>query len=720
MRIAYFSESMNRVLPTLCLLTTFISCWCQSLRHEHEASIQIQYNPGRPANTFIPSQALGAAFDGHGEGDIDRMLSRSSISAMKSVGLKPLSYRLRTELGDEAWHWNPHGSWSDPAHHQGYWTSCTGTRSLINTSYGYFLPRRGNSHDNANDDGYSRIDDGDTSTFWKSNPYLAAHFTGEADALHPQWVIIDFGKQVAVNALQVRWGDPFAISCTVDYAADQPGYFDPYQPGIWQAVSNDRMNNRLQKDQLIVFSSQPVMARFLRLTMWESSGTVQKPHQDVRDLLGFAIREIYAGLMDNKGSFHDYVNHTRSNKTQTVIRVSSTDPWHRARDIDKATEQAGIDRFFRCGITQSTPVMMPAGLLFDTPENMCALVEYLQKRHYAVNEMELGEEPEGQLIHPADYAALYCRWATNLKKKAPYMHFGGPSFAWISSAENDDNTFTEQAWMRICLDYLRTHGHLDDFNFFSTEWYPAEDICAPTPPQLLMQPERMRTALYRFQHEILPKSTPIYITEYGYSAFSGVAEVRIEGALMYADIIGQFLTLGGSRAYLYGYEPAYLEQRFNCEWGNNMLFALNEDNGRIMYRLAAYYGVRMLTHRWAVPANATLSVFPVQCLQNDTLATSLISAYALQRPDGHWALAMINKDPDKQCTARLSVSNLVTQQTAAIASFELTQYSGKQYHWKSDGPKGHPTLSIPPETIVINGCDTVQLPPYSLTIISER
>ena len=73
----------------------------------------------KPSSTFIPAQALGAGVDGLNEGAVQDVYTPDNLKAMRSAGLRPLTYRLRTELGVEVWHWNTQGEWSD--HRQGHW-----------------------------------------------------------------------------------------------------------------------------------------------------------------------------------------------------------------------------------------------------------------------------------------------------------------------------------------------------------------------------------------------------------------------------------------------------------------------------------------------------------------------------------------------------------------------------------------------------------------------
>src|SRR5205085_1378928 len=169
----------------------------------------------RCLNKCIPAKSLGAGIDGHERGECARMLSDNNVRAMLSAGLGPLTYRLRTELAGEVWHWNPAGTWTDPARQCGYWISDATSAKPLMVSYGYRLPRRGNTIDQANDDGYSRIMDGDQTSFWKSNPYLDPYFT--KDEAHPQWIVIDLGAERPVNSLSIGWGTPYARQFQVQY-----------------------------------------------------------------------------------------------------------------------------------------------------------------------------------------------------------------------------------------------------------------------------------------------------------------------------------------------------------------------------------------------------------------------------------------------------------------------------------------------------------------------
>src|SRR5947207_11078415 len=102
-------------------------------------------------------------------------------------------------------------------------TSHHAVAHTVNLSSRYRLPRRGNKTDQANDDGYSRIADGDEESFWKSDPYLDSHFTGEPDDAHPQWVVIDLGATKPVDSVRIRWGAPYAEQYKVEYwSGDDP------------------------------------------------------------------------------------------------------------------------------------------------------------------------------------------------------------------------------------------------------------------------------------------------------------------------------------------------------------------------------------------------------------------------------------------------------------------------------------------------------------------
>jgi hypothetical protein len=155
-------------------------------------TVRVDTTPDHIANSFRPTEALGAGVDRIPRASTDKVFSEPMIKQILAAGWQPVTYRQNTELYVEAWHWNPQGKWSD-AGNQGYFVGNSTPTEFIRHSQGYPLTHPGFSQPDGT--GYSRLTDGDLNTYWKSNPYLTKTFTGEDDSLHPQWVVVDLATR---------------------------------------------------------------------------------------------------------------------------------------------------------------------------------------------------------------------------------------------------------------------------------------------------------------------------------------------------------------------------------------------------------------------------------------------------------------------------------------------------------------------------------------------
>ena len=674
----------------------------------------------QPANRIVADRAVGAGIDGAEQGDMARLLTPAHIRAMLTAGLGPLTYRLRTELGCEAWHWNPVGTWSDPSKREGYWTSDDRPGAPILISNGYRLPRRGNTIDQANNDGYSRLDDGDTRTFWKSNPYLCHPYTGDPDSAHPQWILIDLTRKRPVDALRVLWGRPYATRYYVEYW-DGPDYVGDNDEGRWRRFAGATAVQG-GGDQQLRLAPEPIPARFIRIVMTQSSNRAAVHSADPRDSLGYAVREVYLGTILD-GKLHDIIQHGHSAGHQTLFYVSSTDSWHRASDQDPNVEQPGFDLFFRSGVTRGLPVMMPVSLLYGTPENAASELHYLRSRHFNVEQVELGEEPDGQFISAEDYGALYVQWARALHQIDPHVQCGGPS---LQTANLDYREWPEhsskQTWIGRFLRYLRQHGRLSDYRFCSFEWYPVDNVCADPAAELEQLPAMLSDTMRRLRQSGLPAWAPLIITEYGYSAFAAEAEVQISGALFNADLVGAFLTAGGSAAYLYGYTPNTLIREIDCpdgkaerSWGQNMLFEMN-GNGKINYRMATYYAAQMVTQDWLDPRGGAHGLYRTICRLGDR-PDPAVSAYTTARPDGKWAVMLVNRSTRRAYPAEITFSHSHSRDRTHFEGLvDVYQLSRSEYTWRAHGDVGYPRPDNAPIHRRVSA-DHLVLPPDSLTVV---
>ena len=687
--------------------------------------VRVDATPGHATNSFSPPYALGTTVDRVPSNATDIFFRPDQLKQVLSAGWGTVSYRQNTELFVQAWHWNPKGRWSDPSG-KGYFTgSAVPTTDGIRHSYGYSLQHRGFTRNGGTEfDGFSRLDDGDLNTYWKSNPYLTKPFTGEDDSLHPQWVVIDLGKKQDVNAIRIAWAEPYARVYQVEYWTGEDA-MDDQGHGDWKKFESGGVTDG--KAGTVTLPLGPASARFVRVLMTESSGTCDTHGaSDRRNCLGYAIREIYLGTAEGQGNFKDLLQHSPDQK-QSLTYCSSVDPWHESSDLYVAPDrmesgdQPGLDLFYTSAITRGLPAVIPVAMLYGTPEDSVAQMTYLKQRGYPVWYVEMGEEPDGQYMQPEDYGAFYLQWATALHRADPRLKLGGPVFEGVTEdIKVWPDAQGKTSWFSRFLDYLKAHGRLADLAFMSFEHYPY-DGCETPWKNLYQEPQLLTHIMQVWRDDGLPPGVPMLDTET--NAHGGEASVEIFGALWLSDTSAGFLNAGGKGTFYYhalSYSPAHPV----CpnSWGTYHMFMVDEKY-EIKSRTSQFFAAQLLTQEWAQPVDAEHRTFAAASDIKDAEGNVLVTAYAVLRPDRQWSLMLINKDYDHPHAVRITFHDGDANLNAFFAGpVAMTTFGKAQYQWHPGRKQGYADPDGPAVSATVNGTDGTQydLPPASITVLRGR
>jgi hypothetical protein len=686
-------------------------------------TVRIDAAPEHLTNTIRPTEALGAGVDRLPYGVADKLFTPEIIRRVLGAGWQTVSYRQNTELHAEAWHWNPRGTWSAPGERGYFVGDAHPAAAPIIHSYGYPLPRRGVTRDDGTDAiGYSRLTDGNPATFWKSNPYLTQRFTGEDDAAHPQWVILDLASKQQLNAIRIDWAAPYASSYLVQFWNGEDPIRKP-AAGSWQLFPRGQVTQGQGGSETLHLADRPVEAQFVRILMSHSSNTcVGGREDDRRNCVGYAIGEISLGTLSIDGRFHDLIRHT-PDQDQTATYCSSVDPWHESRDLDeKAGEQVGFDRFFTSGITRGLPAMIPIALLYSTPEDAVAQLSFLQRRGYPVSYVEMGEEPDGHFTVPEDYAALYLQFAAALHKFNPKLKLGGPIF----TGQNEDiQTWPDAngntSWTGRFIRYLKSHGGLSELAFFSFEHYPIDP--GKIAWSSLYDEARLVTHIMQvWREDGVPANVPLFITESNLSSQYSESYLDLWAGLWLADYIGAFLTGGGNAVYYFHYLPEEMGSGHNGSPGTFNFFSADKEL-KIKQPTAQYFASQLINLEWLQPGTGMHRLFAARGDVLDGAGHSLVTAYPALRPDGDWSLLVVNKDQENAHTVAVRFEDSVHHQSGGFSGPVAAIVFGKaEYQWHPDVDGGKADPDGPPASAIIGaGPETkFTLPPASITVLRGK
>ncbi len=677
-------------------------------------TVHVDVTRGHAIKSFDPDSALGSSIDVLSHDGIDKVYTPHIIQESLSAGWGPITYRNNSELRMAAWHWTENGTWSDPAHKSGYFTGSTDLKEPVRYILSYALPHRGFSTSG------DRPLQGPNLSYWKSNPYLTRKFTGESDALHPQWVIVDLKAEKPVNAIRIAWASPYATTYQVEYWVGKRALdFDAGPQGEWKVFPAGALKNAQGGTVNLKLADAPVTTQYVRILMTESSNTCDlHGADDVRNCVGYAIQEIRVGSVDSNGALAEVQKNF--SERPTTYNSSSIDPWHSAADVNDTGgyQHSGFDLFFTSGLTNNLPAMIPVTMLYGTPDDAAAQIAYIEKRGYRIGYVEMGEEPDGKHAMPEDYGALYIQWAAAIHKVDPQLKLGGPVFEGV----NEDIRVWPDAqgrisWMGRFVDYLKTHGRISDLAFVSFEHYPFEP-CDITWKTLYTEPQLMKHILQVWRDDGVPKEVPLMVTENHLAAALTGPMTTIFAALWLADNVGSFFEGGGAAFYHSPIQPQGI-QKTCLGWSSWSNFVSDEDYN-IQGYTSPYYAAHMINQEWVQHRSGVHQMFPSSTDIKDAEGNVLVTSYAVHRPDGNWSIMLVNRDENNPHSVRVRFEESKSKQDASFSGpVTLVTFGADQYVWIDDGPNSHADPDHPPVATVVNAGSqtTFTLPRASITVL---
>jgi hypothetical protein len=105
---------------------------------------------------------------------------------------------------------------------------------------------------------------------------------------------------------------------------------------------------------------------------------------------------------------------------------------------------------------------------------------------------------------------------------------------------------------------------------------------------------------------------------------------------------------------------------------------------------------------------------------DDPVGHRLVTAYAVKRPDGQWALMIVNKDQENSHSIRLAFHDASTNTDSLFAGpVDMITFGSAQYHWNPEPNGGTANPDGPPakSQITAGPTTTYTLPKASVTVL---
>jgi hypothetical protein len=164
----------------------------------------------------------------------------------------------------------------------------------------------------------------------------------------------------------------------------------------------------------------------------------------------------------------------------------------------------------------------------------------------------------------------------------------------------------------------------------------------------------------------------------------------------------------------------------------------------VRYYPPQYLAAQVITREWVQPVDAVHKLFKVASDVKDKDGNILVTAYAVERPDGLWSVMLINKDQDNDHSVKVAFAGAAAGRNRSFAgAVESVVFGPAEYQFHADpipagadpaagrgggrggrgAVSGHADPDGPPSKSTVNGSgpDTLfRLPKASIIVLRGK
>jgi hypothetical protein len=279
---------------------------------------------------------------------------------------------------------------------------------------------------------------------------------------------------------------------------------------------------------------------------------------------------------------------------------------------------------------------------------------------------------------------------------------------------------------RRFLDYLKAHGRISDFTFFSFEHYPYQDRPTYSWADLYPEPGYVSHIVQVWKDDGLPSNIPFFMTEGNIGG--GAPPSTVKSGLWLADYVGSVMAEGAGATFYFHYMP----YPGNSSGFGNFLWI--DQNYKVLGYPPQYIAAQLITKEWVQPVDAPHKQFKASSDVVDAAGNVLVTAYAVERPDGQWSVMLVNRDQFNDHAVKVAFAGADGKQGRFFSgSVDRITFGSNEYQWHEDPTQheegrrgervgGHADPDGPPSKSTVSGdAQTLyQLPKASITVLRGR